>query len=121
MADRGFTIADVLDARGVTLNIPPTKVNDQLSASELITTRKIAALRIHVERAIGKIKNFKILDGIPNSMNGIVDQIFFVCCMLCNFQHLFKRCLSFVLIIINLIIIRDQCIPSTDKINVSYQ
>ena len=24
-ADRGFTIADVLDARGVTLNIPPTK------------------------------------------------------------------------------------------------
>ena len=86
MADRGFTIADVLDARGVTLNIPPTKVNDQLSASELITTRRIAALRIHVERAIGKIKNFKILDGIPNSMNGIVDQIFFVCCMLCNFS-----------------------------------
>ena len=86
MADRGFTIADVLDARGVTLNIPPTKVNDQLSASELITTRRITALRIHVERAIGKIKNFKILDGIPNSMNGIVDQIFFVCCMLCNFS-----------------------------------
>ena len=28
MADRGFTIADLLDARGVALNIPPMKVND---------------------------------------------------------------------------------------------
>ena len=31
MADRGFTIADLLGAKGVTLNMPPMKVNDQLS------------------------------------------------------------------------------------------
>ena len=49
MADWGFTIADLLDAKGVTLNIPPMKVTDQLSERELITTRRIAALRIHVE------------------------------------------------------------------------
>ena len=60
MADRGFTIADLLEMKGVTLNIPPMKVHDQLSETELITTRRIAALRIHVERAIGRIKNFKI-------------------------------------------------------------
>ena len=58
MADRGFTITDMLNLRGVTLNIPPTKVNDQLTPSELTTTRRIANLRIHVERAIGRIKNF---------------------------------------------------------------
>ena len=49
MADRGFIIADLLEMKGVTLNIPPMKVNDQLSETELITTRRIAALRIHVE------------------------------------------------------------------------
>ena len=88
MADRGFTIADLLDAKGVNLNIPPTKVtvNDQLSETELITTRRIAALRIHVERAIGRVKNFKILNDIPNNMSRITDQIFFVCSMLCNFS-----------------------------------
>ena len=84
MADRGFTIADLLEMKGVTLNIPPMKVNDQLSEKELITTRRIAALRIHVERAIGRIKNYKILNDIPNNMSGITDQIFFVCCMLCT-------------------------------------
>ena len=67
MADRGFTIADLLDAKGVKLNIPPMKVNDQLSETELITTRRIAALRIHVERAIGRVNNFKILNDIPNN------------------------------------------------------
>ena len=86
MADRGFTIADLLEMKGVTLNIPPMKVNDQLSETELITTRRIAALRIHVERAIGRIKNFKILSDIPNNMSGITDQIFYVCCILCNFS-----------------------------------
>ena len=52
IVDCGFTIADMLDLRGVTLNIPSTKVNDQLTSSELTSTRTIANLRIHVERAI---------------------------------------------------------------------
>ena len=86
MADRGFTIADMLDLRGVTLNIPPTKVKDQLTPSELTTTRRIANLRIHVERAIGRIKNFKLLGNIPNVMARMADQIFFVCAMLANFN-----------------------------------
>ena len=54
MADRGFTI----DARGVALNIPPMKTQHQFTSRELTVTRRIANLRIHVERAIGRIKNF---------------------------------------------------------------
>ena len=88
MADHGFTIADMLDLRGVTLNIPPTKVKNQLTPSELTTTRRIANLRIHVERAIGRIKNFKLLGNIPNVMARMADQIFFVCVMLANFNTL---------------------------------
>ena len=86
MADRGFTIADLLDSKGVSLNIPPSKVGDQLLETDLVTTRRIAALRIHVERAIGRIKNYRILHDIPNNMNNIVDLVFFVCCFLCNFS-----------------------------------
>ena len=86
MADRGFTIADLLYQRGVTLNIPPNKVSDQLTPNELTVTRRIANLRIHVERAIGRIKTFKLLGNIPNVMSRMADQIFFVCAMLSNFH-----------------------------------
>ena len=61
------------------------RVNDQLSENELIATRRIAALRIHMERTIGRI-NYKILSDIPRNMSGITEQIFHVCCMLCNFS-----------------------------------
>ena len=53
MADRGFDIADILP-EGAALNIPPFKgLRDQLTAEESEETARIAALRIHVERAIG--------------------------------------------------------------------
>ena len=80
MADKGFTIADLLITRGVTLNIPSMKTQDQLTERELVQTRRIACLRIHVERAMKRIKAYKILQVIPNCMAGITDQIFF--CML---------------------------------------
>ena len=71
MADKGFNVADLLEYRGVTLNVPPRKNNDQLTNSELIETRRIASLRIHVERAFKRVKVFKILNNIPNNMAGL--------------------------------------------------
>ena len=62
MADRGFTINEMLQAIGVELNIPPFKEGrQQLSAEEVQQGRSIASCRIHVERAIGRIKSFNIL------------------------------------------------------------
>eukprot|EP00794_Sanderia_malayensis_P004476 gene4476-biopygen3643 len=59
MADRGFDIADILPD-GVTLNIPPFKGNrPQLTPKESEETARIAAVRIHVERAIGREKQKK--------------------------------------------------------------
>lgn len=77
MADKGFTIADLLSARGVSLNMPPIKTDNYL---------RIASVRIHLERAIRRIKAFRILETIPNCMAGIADQLFFVCSFLTNFQ-----------------------------------
>ena len=87
MADKGFTIEDVLPL-GVSLNIPPfLGMSDQMSAEDVVKTQEIASLRIHVERAINKIKNFLIFEGvIPLSQFGIVNQMWWVCAMLCNFQ-----------------------------------
>jgi len=69
MADRGFNIADILPD-GVSLNVPP-RMNDsgQLTESERTTIRRIASIRIHVERAMERIKNYLILHEIPNSMH----------------------------------------------------
>jgi hypothetical protein len=86
MADRGFDICDLLPP-GVGLNIPPFKGSrDQLTAAEVRETVHIASVRIHVERAIGRIKNFHILDGtLPLSLAHLADQIFSVSAYLTNF------------------------------------
>ena len=85
MADRGFTIEDILPT-GVTLNVPP-RLNEtgQLTENERSTTRRIVSIRIHVERAIERIKNFRILHNIPNTIHNSVNQTFFVCAILTNF------------------------------------
>ncbi len=42
--------ANLLQDRGVDLNIPSMKIGPQLSCDDMILTRRIANLRIHVER-----------------------------------------------------------------------
>lgn len=87
MADKGFTIQDLLPV-GVSLNIPPFLGSSaQMPAEDVVKTQEIASLRIHVERAINKIKNFHIWDGVvPLSLFGIVNQMWTVCAHLCNVQ-----------------------------------
>ncbi len=64
MADRGFTIRDQLSSKGVSLNIPPfMDGKQQFTPQEIKVGRGIASLRIHVERVIGRIKNYSILKG----------------------------------------------------------
>ena len=56
MADRGFTIKDMLGEIGVKLNIPPfMEGRKQLTAPEISQGRKITSVKIHVERAIGRV------------------------------------------------------------------
>ena len=88
MADRGFTIKDMLDNIGVKLNIPPfMEGRKQLPASEVREGRKITSVRIHVERAIGRIKSFQILKHtIPITLAELSNQIVTVCAFLSNFK-----------------------------------
>ena len=60
MADRGFVINGLLEHLECTLNIPPFLNNQgQFSEDQVKETQEIANLRIHVERAISRIKMFK--------------------------------------------------------------
>ena len=89
MADRGFNIEDLLVDRGATLNIPPfrNEGSTQLTSPQVEETRRIATLRIHVERCIGYAKNYKILDGVmPLSLAMVVNDIIKVCFFLQNFH-----------------------------------
>lgn len=86
MVDRGFDIRDILPD-GVTLNMPPFLAGrNQLTAAETEETMTIASVRIHVERAIGRIKTYHILDGcLPNTLSPYATQIATVCGLLTNF------------------------------------
>jgi hypothetical protein len=60
MTEKGFTIQDLLPL-GTTLNIPPfLGLNSQMGAEDVICTQQIASVRIHVERAINRIKHYTI-------------------------------------------------------------
>ena len=64
MADRGFNISDELAICGAYLEIPAfTKGQKQLARYEVEKTRQLATVRIHVERVIGQLKKFKLLQG----------------------------------------------------------
>jgi len=86
MAGKRFTIQDLLIPYDVGLNMPPyLSANSQMVASDVFLTRKIACFRVHVERAIGHIKEFRILQGkIPALM--WANNMIYVCCMLSNFS-----------------------------------
>ena len=87
MAVKGFTIQDLLPL-GVSFNIPPfLGCSTQMPPEDVMKTQEIAGLRIHVERAINKVKNFHIWDGvIPLHQLGLVNQMWSVCAILCNAQ-----------------------------------
>lgn len=94
MADRGFDISEALALVGASLAIPPfTKGKSQLSQEEVETARALSRVRIHVERAIGRIKLYKILQStLPISLikrphesrYATIDKILVVCSALCN-------------------------------------
>ena len=95
LADRGFDIADSVASMRAKLYIPAfTRGKPQLSAMEVEETRRIANVRIHVERVIGLVRQkypivrstipihyltTKATEDVP-----LFDRIVRVCCALSN-------------------------------------
>ncbi|KAL5010708.1 hypothetical protein ScPMuIL_013013 [Solemya velum] len=88
MADKGFLISDLTTPRGVKLIIPPfKKAHKAFSAREVQNTREIANARIHVERQMERIKNFRIVQGVmPITMSRQASKVWKLCAKLTNLQ-----------------------------------
>ena len=86
LADRGFTIQDILPP-GVSLAIPAfTRGRKELSEHEVTSTPRLANVRIHIERAIRRLKGFHILCNVMSGRLQSVDEIVTICAGLCNLQ-----------------------------------
>lgn len=87
MADRGFDIEEDMP-HGVGLHIPPfLNGASQLSLSDENETRKIAAVRVHVERAIMRIKCFRIIKNVFSlNMSSELNKIWIICSYLTLFS-----------------------------------
>uniref|UniRef100_A0A8C9YWI5 THAP-type domain-containing protein n=1 Tax=Sander lucioperca TaxID=283035 RepID=A0A8C9YWI5_SANLU len=88
MADRGFTIRDLLFERKVNLVLPAfTHKGGQLSDEDVTATRRISNVRIHVERVIRRLKVFKIISQtVPINLEHKMDKILRICAALVNMQ-----------------------------------
>ncbi|XP_051803372.1 uncharacterized protein LOC127533698 [Acanthochromis polyacanthus] len=94
LADRGFTIQNQVGLYCAKVEIPAfTRGKKQLGAAELEDTRRLAAVRIHVERVIGQARSkYKMLKGpVPISLLSTddtdyttLDKIVRVACALTN-------------------------------------
>lgn len=85
LADKGFLLHDILP-QGVSVSIPPFLTTEQFTREQVAETTRIARARIHVERAIQRLKIYKILLFIPASYRPKATKIFQVCACLANFQ-----------------------------------
>lgn len=87
MVDKGFTFPYL--PAGITVYRPPFREqpHKQMPAKAVYETRRIACARVHIERALSRVKSFHILDKpFPISMIDIAEQVFQVCCFLSNFR-----------------------------------
>ena len=59
-----------------------------MTKKEVQKTKEISNLRTHVERAINRVKNYRIHKGtLSITMMQHVDEIAFVCAALCNIKN----------------------------------
>ena len=98
LADRGFDIADSVGFYQAQLYMPAfTKGKSQLPAKDVEETRKIANVRIHVERVIGLVRRkFTMLQSIlpvalvtarKGDNLAPIDKIAIICCALTNLSE----------------------------------
>ncbi|XP_062516382.1 uncharacterized protein LOC134191777 [Corticium candelabrum] len=88
-ADRGFKVYDLFAKNRAFLTIPSfMKGRAQLPANEALISRLMASGRIHVERAFGRLHEFRILNRVQpiKQSKGLLDDMVVIAAALCNLQ-----------------------------------
>ena len=88
LLDKGFNVQDLFLQHQVVTKIPPfVRSKRQLTPSEVAVGKRIATARIHIERAIGRLKEFRLLDHtLPLNLLDLVDEIWIIACAITNMQ-----------------------------------
>ena len=88
LADRGFPVREHLLMKSAELVLPPAgKGASQMTSNQVRQTKKVANVRIHVERVIRRLKLFRFLSQtIPINMLKYANNILFVCAAITNMQ-----------------------------------
>ncbi|TRY56542.1 hypothetical protein DNTS_022798 [Danionella cerebrum] len=86
MVDKGFLISDCVKCK---VYCPPfLSKAKQMPAHQVKETQAIARLRVHVERAIRRIKQNKLFDSVITLSHTVnISQLFTVACLLSNYQN----------------------------------
>ena len=89
MADKGFDISGEPTQLSLGHNSQPyLRGKDCFFESDVLRTQTVAMHSIHVERALCKMKRFRILHSvIPVAMIETSNQMWTVICLLSNFQN----------------------------------
>ncbi|XP_054709850.1 LOW QUALITY PROTEIN: uncharacterized protein LOC129219546 [Uloborus diversus] len=89
LADRGFLIAAELAAKNCRLIMPHfLKQKIQFTVTERNQNQQVSNLRVHVERAISRIKKYQYFRGpIPRQCFGEVNKVFYILAFFTNFSN----------------------------------
>lgn len=89
MADKGFVLNKVLGGTGISIATPHFLCSDgQFTQSQVEDNQKIASLRIHVERHIKRVKEYRLFQSVvPLSIAGSINQLWTIA----NLLTLFRR------------------------------
>ena len=88
LVDRGFNVQDLFLSRQVKVVFPPFKCKKaQFSKEQVFKSKDIAKARIHIERAIGRMREFDLLKNeLPLSLLDLADDIWTIAGAISNIQ-----------------------------------
>lgn len=88
LADRGFGVREELLMKQATLVLPPAgKGATQMTTKQTLDTKRVANVRIHVERVIRLLKTFRLLvNTIDNKTLRHANEMLFICAALTNLR-----------------------------------
>lgn len=88
MAHKGFTIGDLIEPIGCKVTMPTfLSSKGKFSKKGIDSSKQVHNLRVHVERAIRRVKELHFCDRIiPLTVAGSINQMWTVACLTTNFQ-----------------------------------
>ena len=85
MSDRGFAVQELCSIKGIFLNRPKQKDEDQFTQQEVHRNFDIASTRIHVERFIGRVRDWRILNKVwPMNQMDLLSPVWQMLCHVVN-------------------------------------